>query len=250
MELPIALQRMLEVSSVSDKLKSWNIYQEKYGSYTFKIRFIPNEVRHFESTCKDIPASTPVLNDCVNNFECAFRRKSQKQLQRDNARAQVWQEKRITRSQTAKPSTDNNPGTEGQSAISKDGSIETFLQDSFSLNAEAPEFVSPMKIDSARDDIQDSTTEHINMTSRDIPDISFMQSLAYDDEYVNKYRPVPGICTRMCVFGDDNPCTGTQPDFKCQKCGATVCEMCLNNGGHQHHLPYMKLVIPASSTVK
>ena len=95
MDMPIALQRMLESACVNDQLKNWSIYEEKDGVYTFKIRFISQEKRHIESSATGSMENTQVVN------KCAFKQKSAKQLERDSARNKAWQQRRISKSQTA-----------------------------------------------------------------------------------------------------------------------------------------------------
>lgn len=48
LHVPISLLRMLEVSCDNDKVKNWNVFEDKDGSYVFKIRFIPNKIRHYD----------------------------------------------------------------------------------------------------------------------------------------------------------------------------------------------------------
>ena len=78
MELPSALQRMLESALQFDELKNWSIYQENDGKYTFKIRFVPRNVSHIDSP-------EPALVEA--NHMKSFKQKSVKQLSRDNKRA-------------------------------------------------------------------------------------------------------------------------------------------------------------------
>ena len=84
MDLPIALARMLEVSCSNDVLRNWSIYQERDGSYTFKIRFDSQKSRHVENSTPAIPRELS-----------SFKRKSAKQQSRDNDRHVAWQERRV-----------------------------------------------------------------------------------------------------------------------------------------------------------
>ena len=167
MELPTALLRMLEGSCANDDLKNWSVYEEKDGSYTFKIRFIPKSDRHIGNNCVQTMSSSSV--------KCAFKRKSQKQVDRDCMRNQAYQDRRITRSQTAKQCTNVNgqdaPDRVSVSApaINPQSPIETVRHASFDLNLEVPEFNREVDLDSTVRTLQ-STPECAFESSTDLDD--------------------------------------------------------------------------------
>lgn len=81
MELPIMLQNMLKAIMETNTVKTWNIYPERNGIVTFKIKFASHD---------DQPAF---------QTQSSFKRKSLKQINRDNERARACQLRRQTSNQ-------------------------------------------------------------------------------------------------------------------------------------------------------
>ena len=146
MDLPASLLRMLEVSCSNDSLKNWSVYQERDGSYTFKIRFSTNTSRHIDDN------STPLQDSCSSGVKSAFKRKTRSQIDRDSARSKVFQERSrpSTRSQTAKQRSDDTAVK-----TPHESPIETVRH--CSLNSESPSLF-PISID-------------LNTTERELPEI-------------------------------------------------------------------------------
>ena len=158
MDLPIALARMLEVSCSNDVLRNWSIYEERDGSYTFKIRFDSQKSRHVENSSPVVPCELS-----------SFKKKSAKQQSRDNDRHKAWQERRITRSQTARIAAEMNSGDHGvEQAINKDSPVETFRCET-QLSANSPEFRPSLDL--------------TNLTDREIVDVECDMDSDSDGSY-------------------------------------------------------------------
>ena len=214
MDLPSALLRMLEGSCENDKLKNWSVYEEKDGCYTFKIRFIPNSDRHIG----DISVHSPIQS---SNVQCAFKRKNEKQINRDFERNKVYQEKRITRSQTAKNSVSTNAQEESKSSrtqINHGSPIEgvrhnSMLSDTPSgLNTSSPVFVPAA---------MEATTREIDDDSLSIP--SRRESCS-----------PPVFCLQCSIVSGYKKDIG--PDYYfCRMCNIYVCFNCVEAGIHKDH---------------
>ena len=237
MDLPAALVRMLEVSCVNDSLRNWSVYQERDGSYTFKIRFSPSLDRHIEDS------SIPVPNGSSSSVKNVYKRKSRSQINRDNTRCKAFQEKEktrpVTRSQTAKQHIDmaNRPPK-----IDPDSSIESVRHCSLSVNS--PSFI-PSSLDFTDREIREipvkSDTDESN-------DDTFCDS---DCEPCSKYEvDLSRICNPRCSYGirglvpggrvrGVSPCYAKYYD--CLKCKEKVCVPCHEAGAHLCHRKYLKL---------
>ncbi len=232
MDLPTPLLRMLEVSCSKDTVKNWNIYQEKEGSYVFKIRFSPVLDRHVESSPIPIPESACNLNNC------AYKRKSVKQVSRDSDRHIAWQERRITRSQTAAKQSKEQAC--GFSSV-RPPSIEEERHSSFQSDITySPDFT-PIKMDETKREMENVSISddviHLRVCEKDCDPGKC--------EFDNQFE-APGNCNPLCMFMEGG--TGKQVAYVCQKCGAgvCVCEICIQNGAHYCHRKYLKLIKSAS----
>ena len=227
MDLPAALLRMLDVSCINDQLKNWSIYQEKDGCYTFKIRFSPSNSRHIE----DIPAPP--------NRNLSFKCKSRKQFDRDLNRNKAFQEKRVTRSQTAK----KNSGVSDQVDTDRrppnpESPIETFRHassTSTAFNIDSPVFVPNSSIHTTSD-VANSDLE-VNSSSK--------RTYCSPFTVCNSCKKfvAPGICHPFCTFGSCNDGI-KNPDVKCYycpQCDMSVCQNCLDSGGHTCHKDFLEL---------
>jgi hypothetical protein len=72
----------LEATSKENTLSSWCIYQEKNGHIVFKLKF-------------------ENASGLVNREECSYKRKSPKQVERDEARSKAWKARPSLASQTS-----------------------------------------------------------------------------------------------------------------------------------------------------
>ena len=216
MDLPSALLRMLGGSCENDKLKNWSVYEEKDGCYTFKIRFIPNSDRHIG----DIQVHSPIQS---SNVQCAFKRKNEKQINRDFERNKVYQEKRITRSQAAKNSVSTNAQDESKSSraqINPESPIEgvrhtSMLSDTPSgLNTSSPVFVPA---------VMEATTREIDDDSVSVPSCHGSCS-----------PHVSCIQCRIVSGGDSGHIL--DPDYYfCRMCEFYLCCKCIESGVHKDH---------------
>ena len=221
MDLPSSLLRMLESSCAHDQLKNWSIYEEKDGVYTFKIRFQPNVSRHIEDLKPDNSSRTNT-----------FKRKNARQMSRDNARNKSWQERRITRSQTAKQSSeDNTTRADSCSApvlgtvINFDTPIETERHSDFQFNPDSPEFTPP---------------SYLNLTNRDIVEISDVDLSSNSDDESDVLPS--GFCHPNCIYGASDDKGLHFKIYKCVKCeDFDICEQCLSEGAHHRHKRHIKL---------
>ena len=160
-------------------------------------------------------------------------------MSRDSARKEAWQEKRITRNQTAqKANSQVGNSTSEKPIINPESPIEEMRHSSFSFNGETPEFVPDLNC--------------INETIREehdigISDISFSESdcdrecIAVDDNFHDT-----GNCHPSCSFGSgSNKLVANIGIFDCLKCeNISVCSICLDKGGHAPHRKYLRLHNP------
>ena len=227
MELPDALRRMLESACDNDVLKSWSVYQEKEGVYSFKIRFVSSPVRHVEHSSGDNPPAAIKQSG-------SFKRKNAKQVERDNKRQLEFNSRRVTRSQTcqqsSQPIVTGQDKTTGQeldcNSSTEDFRYDTTVQDSF-LNANSPVF----------------TAIALDTTDRELHDIDCESIVSTSD------LEIVGSCHPQCCYGsfdikdaDKNDlyrCTG------CAKCPSGLthfCSNCLDQGVHMNDRKFLVLV--------
>ena len=167
-----------------------------------------------------------------------IQKEKSKSVKSRQARSQDWHDRRVTRSQAAKLASSNkNPSNEeSQPPVqNKESPTETFRHGSFSSsNCLSPDFYPPL----------DTTTRELHKVSLnetfrtaffknendvDLPDI--------DDNFVG-----PGVCNFMCCFRQDPP-FNVVPTYDCSKCdNLSVCALCLEHGGHQHHRKFLQYV--------
>ena len=237
MDLPTPLLRMLEISCANDSVKNWNIYQEADGNYVFKIRFSTIQDRHVEN-------SSPIPDNVRTVNRCSFKRKSDRQVTRDNDRHKNWQDRRITRSQAAKQSNNQACGNSAPISTSSrlDCSIEDERHNSLQLDVTAPEYT-PLKLQNTTDrsitnvsGINGSSLVHdlyIPQFCDDCP----VNGCKFDDSF-----SAPGNCHPGCMFGGINNTGYMNNLYNCTKCGEdtnSVCEPCLRAGGHACHLKHL-----------
>ena len=232
------LRRMLASAVENDQLKNWSVYEEKDGVYTFKIRFIPTKDRHIG---KDSHAPAEVSHSSV---ACSYRRKSSKQLARDSQRNQDWNNRRVTRSQALKASSQDNSSAANTSELvpsprinsdakqDLESSLESFRHASIVSDVENPEFV----------------PAELNSTERSVSDVdSFNHGDLFnnDDTFTTNWD-----CHFMCNFwnGTSPPSFSRLKLYSCLKCKEDnpirtkfICEKCVSNGGHNFHRPYLEL---------
>ena len=164
------------MSCEKDQLKNWTIYQERDGNYTFKIIFQVSSGSHIESSVCRWNAPANVIS--TEEFQTVDKGQS------------TWQEKRLTRSQTAKQNLEVKSSTEGRPAINPESPIESMCHSlPFILNVDNPECVpNPSAIDEA------VRTEHsISLCSSPLSDA---ECDAIDDP-----SPYTGNCHAACMFG-------------------------------------------------
>lgn len=241
MDLPAALVRMLEVSCVNDSLKNWSVYEERDGSYTFKIRFSPSVSRHIEDSCMPIPTSK---SSTVKNV---FKRKSQSQIDRDSARNKAFQEKTRpnTRSQTAKQF------TEGRAPpIDPESSIESVRH--CSLNVESPCFIpTDLVINSTHRElnvISDEADDHIDDYTAEFDDSDSDTQECYGEcekcikFEISSIRKCHPKCSYIgCAGRNANRSVKYYVCTWCKDREVYACELCLNAGAHFCHRKYLKL---------
>ena len=219
MELPSTLLRMLEGSCVNDNLKNWSIYEEKDGSYVFKIRFIPNCDRHIEDNHRPVPISN-------SSVKCSFKRKNQKQVDRDYVRNQAYQDRRITRSQAAKSSAETNkqssdPAIVCTPALNPESPIETVRHSSFDLNAEVPEFIPNV-------DFESTARETLPMTSYE----SYLDEQSSSDDEKEIISYVCHYCRAIIK----------EKLYRCGRCNINACESCINKDLHKFHQRSVRMI--------
>ena len=78
--LPYALEIILQQFQVNGSLTNWNIYEEKSGSVCVKIRY---QFHGGDQSCMD------------SDLPVSYKRKNQKQMERDRKRARVFSDKGI-----------------------------------------------------------------------------------------------------------------------------------------------------------
>lgn len=143
------------------------------------------------------------------------------------------QERSVTRSQTAKLSTeDNQPGIAESTrpVINHDSPIEIVRHDSFKLNAKTPEFF-PIELNFTKRDIEDI----------EYSDLSDCNSMKDEEDFISPSCFFGSSCRGLCdAYTSVN--TEKHEIFECLKCKLLyVCAMCVKSGGHVHHQHYLKL---------
>ncbi len=237
MDLPTPLLRMLETSCANDTVKNWNIYQEADGNYVFKIRFSQIQERHIEN-------SSPIPG-VSKSSRCSYKQKSDRQVNRDNERHKNWQERRVTRSQTAKQS--NEQACVNSTGISSrlDCSIEDERHNSLQFDVATPEFT-PLKMNMTDREITNVPVDNSSVVLHDLnipqycnSDCPTSPGCKFDDSF-----SAPGNCHPGCMFGSMRNTGYALNLYDCTKCGESrysVCEPCLRAGGHACHLKHLKL---------
>ena len=223
MDLPIALLRLLEVSCANDSVKNWSVFEERDGCYTFKIRFVQNKDRHIEfieGTGSPVIPSSPVVNT-------VFKRKSAKQVERDNGRNKAYRERISTRSQTAEQSSvtvenaveDNQttPAKQKPSEVVKPSSPNSSLTLSTTVNLERNSATS---------------TPHYEHHSR---------GNFWDDSCHSRfcsYGKAPYVHPSRDIGRFESYCSNSE----CQ--GGYLCSMCLDRGRHSRHSQFIRRIPP------
>ena len=229
MDLPVALLRLLEVSCANDSVKNWSIFEERDGCYTFKIRFVQNKDRHIEyieGTGSPAIPSSPIGNT-------VFKRKSPKQVERDNERSKAYQDRIMNRSQTAKQSS---------------GTVQNSVEDNQSvtnITPVKPSQPSPSEIVKPSPNSSLTLTTSCNLESKSATPTPQFEHHSRKNFWDNSCH------SRFCAYGkppyihpsrDIDRFEAFCSNSECQ--GGYLCFMCLDRGRHSRHRQFIKKFPP------
>lgn len=244
----------------SSSLKSWNIYPERNGTITFKIRFGGH-------------------NDQQHNMQAsAFKRKTVKQLNRDYIRSSEWHSRKqgSDKSEPGHPqqhaSAQTNSGVQIRSMSkgapeviwSADTHLLNPLADPFPYSASSPNKplpspgmsdtspISPQSLLSLTDNVTKNTLSvpplEASVTLPDLPETA--ESVDISDSGSECSIPTQDGDIPDCRLQFNNCAYGSMKYgvnnfastvYTCEKCEFDVCSDCISRGTHVRHRKYMRL---------